>query len=134
MDSFLNNGFVQVLGVLITALSAYGVAKFNRSGAREANQTTGWTNLVAALQKETAELRIEVTKEEQKNQARFTELDQGNRELAKRIVRLEKSRYRWKHWGQLIVPLLEREEMRFPPPPESLEDSDPNNNMDGGVK
>lgn len=126
MDSFLNNGVVQVIGVLITALSAYGVAKFNRLGSKEANQTTGWTNLVAALQKETAELRTEQNTEEERNLTRFKELDQANRELAKRLLRLEKSRYRWKHWGQLIVPLMENSSIRFPPPPEGLEDTDPN--------
>lgn len=130
MDNFLNNGFVQVVGVLITALSAYGVAKFNRSGAREANQTTGWTNLVAALQKEVGDLRTELANEETQNQTRYKELDLGNRELARRILRLEKSRYRWKHWGQLVVPIMEGLEIRFPPPPEGLEDTDPNN-LDG---
>lgn len=126
MEAFLNNGLVQVLGVLITALSAYGVAKFNRTGAREANQTTGWTNLVAALQKEVGELRAEQTKDETQNKDRYKELDQGNRELAKRILRLERSRYRWKHWGQRIVPLMESQGLIFPSPPETLDDTDPN--------
>ena len=126
MESFLNNGFVQLVGVVLTALSAYGVARFNRSGSKEANQTTGWTNLVAALQKEVGELRTEQTREDTQNQERFKELDTGNRELAKRVFALERSRYRWKHWGQLIVPLMERQGFVFPPPPESLENTDPN--------
>lgn len=125
MDSFLNNGVVQVVGVLITALSAYGVAKFNRLGSKEANQTTGWTNLVAALQKEVGDLRSEQNNEEAQNLARFKELDQGNRELAKRLSKLERSRYRWKHWGQVVVPMMEGQAIRFPPPPEGLEDTDP---------
>ena len=57
MDQFLNSGIVQLIGIFLTALSAYGVAKFNRSGAKEINQTTGWTNLVTALQKEVSDMR-----------------------------------------------------------------------------
>lgn len=126
MDAFLNNGLVQTIGVFITALSAYGVAKFNRSGAKEANQTAGWSNLVTALQKEVGDLRTLHNQEETQNETRYKELDLGNRELARRIVRLERSRYRWKHWGQAVVPLLEGTDIRFPPPPEGLEDTDPN--------
>lgn len=126
MDEFLNNGFIQLMGIFLTALSAYGVARFNRAGSREANQTTGWTSLVAALQKEVGDLRAELIKEETENVERFKELDLGNRELAKRVLRLEKSRYRWKYWGQRIVPIMENQGVVFPPPPESLEDTDPN--------
>jgi hypothetical protein len=125
MDRFLNSGITQLLGILITALSAWGVARFTRSGAREANQTTGWTNLVAALQKEVGELRVEQARDESTNQARFKELDQGNRELAARVFRLERSRYRWRHWAQQVVRLMEAQGITFPPPPESLEDTDP---------
>src|SRR5690349_25179810 len=124
--SLLNNGVVQVFGIVLTALSAYAVAKFNRAGSREANQTTAWTNLVAALQKEVGDLRAEIDREETQNLERYKELDLGNRELAKRVLRLEKSRYRWKHWGQRIVPIMEDQGVTFPPPPESLEDTDPN--------
>lgn len=126
MGDFINSPFVQLVGVFITALSGYLIAKFNRSGAKEANQTAGWTNLVSALQKEVSDLRISQNQEEVQNQARYKELDLGNRELAKRIVRLERSRYRWKHWGQVVVPLLEGTTLQFPPPPEGLEDTDPN--------
>lgn len=125
MDGFINSPFVQLVGVFITALSGYLIAKFNRTGAKEANQTTGWANLVTALQKEIGDLRTQQNQEEVQNQIRYKELDLGNRELAKRVVRLERSRYRWKHWGQAIVPLLENTTLHFPPPPESLEDTDP---------
>lgn len=125
MDRFLNSGITQLVGILITALSAYGVARFTRSGAREANQTTGWTNLVAALQKEVGELRSEQAREEKLNQDRFKELDQGNKELASRVFRLERSRYRWRHWAQQVVRIMEVQGLTFPPPPETLEDTDP---------
>lgn len=130
MSGFLDSGWAQIIGVVVTALSAYGVAKFNRSGAKEANQTTGWTNLVSALQKEVGDLRTEQTREETQNQERYQILNIANQELAKRVLRLEKSRYRWKHWAQLIVPLMEAQAMLFPSPPETLEDTDPNN-MEG---
>ena len=126
MDRFLNSGVVQLVGVLITALSAYGVARFTRSGAREANQTVGWTNLVAALQKEVSELRAEQVREETTNASRFKELDQGNKELASRVFRLERSRYRWRHWAQQVVRIMEAQGLTFPPPPETLDDTDPN--------
>lgn len=122
MEAFLNNGAVQILGVLITALSAYGVAKFNRSGAEEANQTTGWTNLVAALQKEVSELR----REEDETKAYVKELDNGNKELARRVYVLERSRHRWKGWGQQVVTIMETMGIVFPGPPEPLDDTDPN--------
>lgn len=128
MDSFLNNGFVQLLGITITALSAYGVAKFTRTGAREANQTTGWTNLVAALQIEVASLR----KEEDDTKVQIKELDTGNKDLARRIYVLERSRHRWKYWGRQVVEIMETQGVHFPDPPEPLEDTDPN--MQGVVK
>lgn len=126
MDRLLDSGWAQFLAVALSALSAYGVAKLTRKGAQEANQTAGWTNLVGALQKEVGDLRTELVREEKENQGRYKELDLGNRELAKRVLRLERSRYRWKHWGQVVVPLLEGTTLQFPPPPEGLEDTDPN--------
>lgn len=125
MDKLLDSGWAQALAVVLSALSAYGVAKLTRKGAQEANQTAGWSNLVGALQKEVGALRTELSKEEQENQTRYKDLDIANRELAKRILRLERSRYRWKHWGQVVVPLLEGTTLHFPPPPEGLEDTDP---------
>lgn len=122
MEALLNNGFVQLLGVFLTALSAYGVAKFNRSGSKEANQTTGWTNLVAALQKEVGDL----SEKEDKTEERIKELDQGNRDLARRIYVLERSRHRWKFWGRRVVEVMQEQGVRFPDPPEPLEDTDPN--------
>lgn len=122
MSSLLNNGFIQLLGVVLTALSAYGVAKFNRSGAREINQTTGWTNLVSALQKDVEELR----KEEDSFKVHIKELDQGNRDLARRVLVLENSRRRWKWWGRQVVDVMKEKGIICPPPPESLDDTDPN--------
>lgn len=121
MDSFLSNGFVQLVGVLLTALSAYAVAKFTRSGAKEINQTTGWTNLVTALQAEVASLR----KEEDDTQSQIKELDNSNKELARRVYALERSRYRWKWWGRRVVEVMEGHGITFPNPPEPLEDTDP---------
>lgn len=111
MDILLNSGLMQVLGVIFTGLTAYVVAKSNRSGSREANQTTNWTSLVAALQKEVVDLRKE---------------QEAHRALATHFYRVQESRYRWKYWGQRIVPLLETQEVIFPSPPETLEDTDPN--------
>lgn len=122
MALFWNNGFVQLIGVILTALSAYAVAKFTRSGAKEINQTTGWTNLVTALQAEVASLR----KEEDDTQDRIKELDNGNKELARRVYALERSRYRWKWWGRRVVEVMETHGITFPSPPEPLEDTDPN--------
>ena len=126
MSEFFSSGLVQFAGIIITALSAYGVARFNRSGSREANQTTAWTNLVGALQKEVANLREEQTRVDSLSRERFRILDEGNRNLTDRVNRLERSRYKWKYWGQRIVPLMEEQGVRFPPPPEALEDTDPN--------
>jgi len=122
VDQFLNNGFVQLMGIFLTALSAYGVARFNRSGSREANQTTGWTNLVEALQREVGELR----KEEDDTKKHVKEMDEGNRDLARRIYVLERSRHRWKGWGQRVVEIMQERGVSFPSPPEPLEDTDPN--------
>jgi hypothetical protein len=130
VGKFLDSGLAQVFGVFLTAVSAYGVAKLTRAGAREANQTAGWTNLVSALQKEVADLRTELVREEKENTERYKELDISSRELTRRVLRLERSRYRWKHWGQVVVPLLEGTTIRYPPPPEGLEDSDPDS-MEG---
>ena len=118
----LSDGLIQFLGILVTAIATYGVAKATRSGSREANQTTGWTNLVAALQKDVAELR----KEEDSSATRIKELDQGNRDLARRVYILESSRRRWKWWGRQVVEVMREKGIICPPPPESLEDTDPN--------
>lgn len=125
MDGFLNNGFVQVIGVFITAFSAYGVAKFNRTGAKEANQTAGWTNLVAALQKRNDELEKRQDYEEQQNNARFRELDTANRDLAHRTAVLERSRRSWKVWAQRVAALMSIQGITLPETPETLEDTDP---------
>lgn len=122
MDQFLNSGIVQLIGIFLTALSAYGVAKFNRSGAKEINQTTGWTNLVTALQKEVSDLRTE----EDQTKVQIRELDQGNKDLARRIYVLERSRHRWKWWGRRVVEIMQERGVIFPNPPEPLEDTDPN--------
>lgn len=118
----LGDGVIQFLGILVTAIATYGVAKVTRSGSREANQTTGWTNLVAALQKDVSDLR----KEEQECELKLKELDQGNRELARRVYVLESSRRRWKWWGRQVVDVMREKGIICPPPPESLEDTDPN--------
>lgn len=119
---FISSPFVQLAGVFITALSGYLIAKFNRIGAKEANQTTGWISLVAALQKEVEELR----KEEDDTKAHIRDLDQGNRDLARRVYVLERSRHRWKGWGQQVVEIMEARGVTFPTPPEPLDDTDPN--------
>lgn len=122
MSSIANSGLFQVLGVVLTALGAYFAARFARSSSKEANQTTGWTNLVAALQKEVADLN---TREDQ-IQIYVRELDNGNKELARRIYILERSRHRWKGWGQRVVEIMESTGIIFPKPPEPLDDTDPN--------
>jgi cell division protein FtsB len=119
---------IQFLIAVSTALSAYGVAKFNRSGSREANQTTGWTNLVAALQAEVRELK----KEEDDTKAQIKELDQGNRDLARRVYVLERSRHRWKYWGRQVAEVMSGQGVTFPDPPEPLGDTDPNLEKDSG--
>jgi FtsZ-binding cell division protein ZapB len=121
VEKFFSEGFFQVLGVLITALSAYGVARFTRAGSREANQTTGWTNLVAALQAEIKDLRTV----ENQTQVEVKEVSRSNSDLGKRVDRLEINRHRWKDWGRRIVEIMEERGVKFPSPPESLEDSDP---------
>ena len=118
----LSDEMIQLIGLVITALSAYGVAKFTRSGAKEANQTLGWTNLVAALQKEVSDLR----QEEDETRVRIKELDQGNKDLAKRVYVLESSRRRWKWWGRQVVDVMKEKGIICPAPPEPLEDTDPN--------
>jgi len=118
----LSDGMIQLVGIVITAVSAYTVAKFTRSGAKEANQTIGWSNLVAALQKEVAELSVK----EDKTEARIRELDQGNRDLARRVYVLERSRHRWKGWGQMVAEIMKEKGVVFPNPPEPLQDTDPN--------
>lgn len=120
--SLLNESILGILGIVITALSGYAVAKFTRSSSREANQTVGWTNLVAALQSEVRELR----KEEDDTKIHIKELDQGNRDLARRVYVLERSRHRWKGWGQQVVDVMKIRGISFPPPPEPLDDTDPN--------
>lgn len=112
---------IQFLIAVSTALSAYGVARFNRRGSQEANQTTGWTNLVAALQAEVRELK----KEEDDTKAHIKELDQGNRDLARRIYVLERSRHRWKYWGRTVAEIMLGQGVIFPNPPEPLQDTDP---------
>jgi cell division protein FtsB len=124
----LSEGMIQFLIAVSTALSAYGVAKFNRSGSREANQTTGWTNLVAALQAEVRELK----KEEDDTKAQIKELDQGNRDLARRVYVLERSRHRWKYWGRQVAEVMSGQGVTFPDPPEPLGDTDPNLEKDSG--
>jgi FtsZ-binding cell division protein ZapB len=119
---FISSPFVQLVGVFITALSGYLIAKFNRSGAKEANQTTGWISLVTALQKEVEELR----KEEDATKAHIKDLDQGNRDLARRVYVLERSRHRWKGWGQQVVEIMKARGIEFPTTPEPLDDTDPN--------
>lgn len=119
--SMLNSGLIQLLGILIPAIAAYGVAKFSRSGAREANQTTGWTNLVAALQKEVEDFRIV----EDKTEVEMRELIKGNQDLTKRVLALERSRHRWKWWGNQVVEVMRGQGVAFPPPPEPLTDTDP---------
>lgn len=117
----VSDGVIQAIGLLLTALSAYGVAKFNRSGSKETNQTVGWTNLVAALQKEVSELR----KEEDETKVFIRDLDKGNKELGHRMLMLERSRHRWKVWGKRVVEIMEERGITFPPPPEQLDDTDP---------
>ena len=121
MATVFNNGLVQVLGVFLTVFTAYIAAKFTRNSSKEANQTSGWTSLVSALQTEVRELR----KEEDETKAHIKELDTGNRELARRVYVLERSRHRWKGWGQRVVEIMEVRGILFPPPPEPLEDTDP---------
>lgn len=118
----ITDGFIQVASIVIAALSSYGVAKFNRAGSKEANQTTGWTNLVAALQKEVNDLN----QREDATQAYIKELDKGNSDLARRIYVLERSRHRWKGWGQKVVEIMLGRGVVFPAPPEPLDDTDPN--------
>jgi len=118
----LNSGLFQVIGIVLTFLGAFVAAKFTRSSSREANQTTGWTNLVAALQKEVAELNSR----EDKNDERVKELDLGNKDLSRRVYVLERSRHRWKGWGQRVVEIMEGTGIKFPDPPEPLADTDPN--------
>lgn len=118
----LGDGLVQFLGILVTAIATYGVAKVTRSGSREANQTTGWTNLVSALQKDVERLN----KDENECKERIEELDRGNRDLSRRVYILESSRRRWKWWGRQVVQVMKEKGIICPPPPESLEDTDPN--------
>lgn len=120
--SFLNEGILGALAVVITGVSAYVVAKFTRNSSREANQTTGWTNLVSALQAEVKELR----REEDDTKLHIKELDQGNRDLARRVYVLERSRHRWKGWGQQVVEIMKGRGIDFPQTPEPLDDTDPN--------
>jgi cell division protein FtsB len=117
----LGDGVIQLVGILITALATYAVARVTRSGSREANQTTGWTNLVSALQKDVEALR----KEEDDTKKYIRDLDQGNRDLARRVNVLEISRRRWKFWGRQVVEVMREGGIVCPQPPESLEDTDP---------
>ena len=118
----LNDGMLSLIGVLVTAIVTYGVAKLTRSGAREANQISGWTNLVGALQKEVKELN----EREDITQSKVKELHQGNQDLARRIYVLERSRHRWKGWAQRVVDIMKARGIEFPSPPEPLDDTDPN--------
>lgn len=113
---------LSLIGVLVTAIVTYGVAKLTRSGAREANQISGWTNLVGALQKEVKELN----EREDITQSKVKELHQGNQDLARRIYVLERSRHRWKGWAQRVVDIMKARGIEFPSPPEPLDDTDPN--------
>lgn len=121
------DGILQLVGIIVTAVSAYGVAKFTRYGSKEANQTTGWTNLVAALQKDVEALR----KEEDESKKFIKELDNGNKDLARRVYVLERSRHRWKYWGRQVVDIMSGQGVIFPNPPEPLEDTDPNMERSG---
>lgn len=121
MNGFLESGWVQTVGVLLTALSAYGVARLTRAGSREANQTTGWASLVAALQKEVADMR----KEEDDTRTEIKRVGEEGQSLARRVYILERSRHRWKGWGQQVVEIMRVQGISFPNPPEPLEDTDP---------
>ena len=117
----LNDGIIQFIGIVITALATYGVAKLTRSGAKEANQTLGWTNLVTALQTEVKQLR----NEEDDTRSHIKDLDTGNRDLARRVYVLERNRHSWKHWGRTVVEIMRVQGVIFPDPPEPLDDTDP---------
>ena len=133
MEAFWSNGFIQVLTVVVTVFGGYVVARVNRTGSKEANQTTGWTNLVAALQKQVEASEKRQDDDEKNNQERFKELDTANRDLARRVISLEKNRRAWKWWGQRVVVLLRDCEIPVPETPESLEDTDPNLNKTNGA-
>ena len=122
LNGFLEGGWAQTIGVIITALSGYGIARITRAGSREANQTTGWTSLVGALQKEVSDLRTE----EDSTRAEIKKVVEESQSLARRVYVLERSRHRWKGWGQQVVEVMQERGIRFPPPPEPLEDTDPN--------
>lgn len=117
----INDGILQLGGLIITALATYGVARLTRSGAREANQTTGWSTLVSALQKEVESLR----RDQDSEKIHIAEMDKGNRDLAHRIYVLEGSRRRWKWWGRQVVDVMKERGIICPPPPEPLEDTNP---------
>ena len=118
----LGDGILQLTGVIFTAVVTYGVARLTRRGSREINQISGWSTLVAALQKQVAELETR----EDNIQDRVKELDQGNKDLSRRIYVLERSRHRWKGWGQRVVEIMSERGIIFPTPPEPLDDTDPN--------
>lgn len=100
-------GVVTLVGTLVSA-------RFVRSGSKEANATTSWSNLVGALQTDCKSLREEIGK-----------VDTANEALTQRVVLLERSRSMWKWWAQRVVLLMEAQGISFPPPPESLEDTNP---------
>ena len=122
MNALLSAPGVQIILAALTVLGTIWVARFNRSGAKEANQTTSWTNLVSALQKTNADMQAR----QDELDSHIRELDGGNRELAKRVFRLERSRRAWKTWGQRVVSLMEDRGIGLPSTPESLDDTDPN--------
>lgn len=122
MNAFLSGPGIQLIIAGLTLVASVVVARFNRTGSREANQTTSWTNLVTALQKTNTEQEARQDKLDE----RIRELDQGNRELATRVFRLEKSRRSWKTWGQRVVSLMDDRGIKLPSAPEPLEDTDPN--------
>lgn len=117
-----SEGIVATVVAFTTALSTYGIAKFTRSGTKEANQTAGWTSLVTALQKEVGDLR----QEEDQTQERIKKVAQDNQDLSRRVYVLERSRHRWKWWGQRVVEIMNERGITFPDPPEPLHDTDPN--------
>lgn len=106
---------LQFIGVVLSAAVAFAVAKFNRQGAKEANQNTGWSSLVAALQKE-----IEALQKKQDSE------DLKIKDLTYRVSQLESSRRRWKWWGRRVAEIMEERGIPCPAPPEPLEETDPN--------
>ena len=121
MDAFFSGPGVQILIAGLTLLSTVYVARFNRAGSKEANQTTSWTNLVGALQKTNSDLQARQDRLDE----HIKELDDGNRELAGRVNRLERSRRSWKTWGQRVVLMMSDRGIQLPETPESLDDTDP---------